>query len=72
MNTELLAALLARIDRLERLLCQNIDHRSAGWEFSCLRNQLYDECRMDSQPSDDDHRAAAARMLEQYGSKTDG
>ena len=64
MNETILAMLLARIDRLERLLHSVYRHRDCKDEMEQLSHQLYAECRewMQDQSS---YLEAAKRMIEE-------
>lgn len=64
MNPELLAMLLARIDRLERIVCLMYDRNGAASDpMHCLRAQLVNEDRLYGPVEDARHRDAAVRMI---------
>ena len=65
MKPELLARLLARIDRLERLLARMYRRQDCGFEATELLNQLQDECRLYGRPDESQHLDAAERMIEE-------
>lgn len=63
MNEQLLAMLLARIDRLERLLYKTYRHSGCADEMEQLGYQLYQE-RRENVPDESEHRKAARNMIE--------
>lgn len=64
MNAELLAILIARLDRLERLVARIYEHDDVSAEMNMLIVQLSDECRRYRIPDSDEHIGAARNMID--------